>query len=259
MIRFSRAHRIITIALVSVWALSLGARPAAANPFDQTVAPLQSGDRVPPGEYVDQDGHRFSFDRLGSATTLVAFVYTRCTDACPLITHKIADVRSQLGAGPYRYVEVSIDPARDTVPALKAYATANHVAAPGWEIITGSPRSLAALWRAAGVSVIDNGKGDLIHNDRLLIIAPGGTIADIIAAVDWQPREVAAQMRHVAGQASNPIARADLALTKVVAQFCGGSYRTASGLIDAAVAVMLVALFAGIFFWSGRRLFVQGA
>ncbi|MDQ6780648.1 MAG: SCO family protein, partial [Candidatus Eremiobacteraeota bacterium] len=176
--RFSRAQQIITIALVALCGLSLGARAAGANPFDQTVAPLQTGDHLPPGAFFDQDGRRFSFSQLGTATTLLAFVYTRCTDACPVITHKVEAVRAQLGAGPYRYVEVSIDPARDTVRALKAYATANHLAAPGWLILTGSASTVSGLCRAAGVSVIDNGKGELVHNDRLIIIAPGGAIAD---------------------------------------------------------------------------------
>ena len=231
---------------------------AAPNPFDQSVTALEPGDVLPADSFTDQAGQAFHFSQLRGNTTLVGFIYTRCTDACPLITQKFTRLQRSLAGGPYRYVEASIDPARDTVPAIATYARRYGVRLPGWFIITGSAAEMSHLWRAAGVSVIDNGRGDLIHNDRLIIVAADGHIADIIDAVGWSPAEVGAQMRHIAGRSANPFARADLALTNIVAQFCGGSYRTASGIVDALTALVLLGLASAVFYFVGRRIFVPG-
>lgn len=253
---FSRLRVLFTIALL---VLAGGASARASNPFDQAVAPLEPGDAMPRTAFVDQAGRPFRFDDLRGRTTLLAFIYTRCTDACPLISQKFARLQTRLRPGSYHLVEASIDPAHDSVPAIAAYARKYGAQPASWSIVTGSPAALTALWRAAGVSVIDDGKGELVHNDRLILIAADGTVADVIDAAGWSPSEVAAQMQHLAGASSNPIARADLALTKAVAQFCGGSYRTASGLIDVAMALVVVGAGAAIFYWVGRRVFAQGA
>jgi hypothetical protein len=70
---------------------------------------------------------------------------------------------------------------------------------------------------------------------------------------------VAAELQHVAGDSSNPLARADFALTKTVAQFCGGSYQVASGIIDVVAVVLLVGAGVLVLLWMRRRLFAQGA
>lgn len=229
------------------------------NPFEQRVAPLQIGDRMPSTEFRDQGGRPFKFEQLRGNVVVVAFIYTRCTDACPLITQKFARLRADLGAASYHYVEVSIDPAHDTVGALARYARRYGATGGGWSFITGSPAALAKLWRSAGVAVIDDGRGELIHNDRLLLVGPDGTLADVIDAAGWSETSVAAGMRHVAGKAANPLARANLALTKAVAAMCGSSYQTASGLIDVIMALLVACLGAAAFYWFGRRLFAQGA
>ena len=248
------------MAIIGATALgSQAAFAAAQNPFEQTVTPLQVGDSMSSQEYLDQDGRRFAFASLRGRTTLLGFIYTRCTDACPLITQKFQQLRTSLGPGRYHLVEASIDPAHDNVPALHAYARRYGAHRADWTFITGTPAALTTLWRSAGVSVIEDGKGELIHNDRLIILNPDGNVEDIIDVAAWSPKEVAAQMRHVAGQRSNPIARADLALTKAVAQFCGGSYRIASGLIDVVMALLVMGVGAAFFIWMGRRLFAQGA
>ena len=258
--RFSGSFVAFTMAIIGATALgSQAAFAAAQNPFEQTVTPLQVGDSMSSQEYLDQDGRRFAFASLRGRTTLLGFIYTRCTDACPLITQKFQQLRTSLGPGRYHLVEASIDPAHDRVPALHAYARRYGAHRADWTFITGTPAALTTLWRSAGVSVIEDGKGELIHNDRLIILNPDGNVEDIIDAAAWSPKEVAAQMRHVAGQRSNPIARADLALTKAIAQFCGGSYRIASGLIDVVMALLVMGVGAAFFIWMGRRLFAQGA
>jgi cytochrome oxidase Cu insertion factor (SCO1/SenC/PrrC family) len=244
-----------TIFLVGVLAPS----KINANPFDQAVRPLEIGDPMPSIVFTNQLGQRETFESMLGQTVLVGFIYTRCNDECPLITQKFGRLNALLGSGPYRLLEVTIDPAYDKVGVIAAYAKKYKVQSARWQILTGDPKQLTTFVRAAGESVIDNGHGQFIHDTRLLFVAPDGRLSDVAQIAAWDPAIVAAQLQHVAGQQSSLLARANFALTKTVAQFCGGSYQAASGIIDVIAAVLLVAIGLWIAWWLRRRLFEQGA
>src|SRR6202022_427981 len=98
----------------------LKAFAAAPNPFEDNVAPLQIGDQMPPVPFLNQTGRELSLVSLQGQATLVAFIYTRCRDACPIITEKVSRLDRALGPGPYHFVLVTIDPAHDTASVLAA-------------------------------------------------------------------------------------------------------------------------------------------
>ena len=55
----------------------------------------------------------------------VAFIYTYCTDVCPMLTANMASVQEKLGSafGPkIAFVSITVDPERDTPEVLKQYA-----------------------------------------------------------------------------------------------------------------------------------------
>jgi len=231
-------------------------RPAAAqaNPFDVQLAPIEVGATMPPTTFVDQRGAHFSFQDARGQTTVVGFIYTRCADDCPVITQKFGVLNRLLGPGPYQLVEISIDPSHDTLPVVQAYARKFGATSSRWRILTGSPQRVENFVRSSGVSVIDNGTDKLIHNARLLIVDPQGRLADVDELVAWDPATVVAEVRHVAGKSSSLLGRADFALTSAVAQFCGGSYKTASGILDVLASVLLVGSGIFILAWIQRRI-----
>ena len=228
------------------------------NPFDVTIEPLQIGQPLPAVTVINQRGQQYTLESLRGYAAVIGFIYTRCTDACPLITQRFGELDRVLGSGPYRLVEVSIDPARDRPADIAAYAKKHGIVSPRWDIVTGKPDKLDSFVRSAGVSKIDNGKGELVHNARLLLVSPDGKLADVVALVAWDPPTVAAQLAHIAGATSSPLARADFELTKTVAQFCGGSYQVAAGIIDIVAALLVVTAGALVMLWM-RRVFAQGA
>lgn len=257
-----RWGRLMLIAAVASAVTAMGGpqrATATANPFDIRVTPLEVGDRMPATQFVDQRGRPVTFAALQGRTVAVGFVYTRCRDACPLITQKFAALGRELGPAPYHLVEVSIDPERDSVSSIAAYARKYGADSVNSSLLTGDPAKLRGFWREAGVAVIDNGKGELIHNDRVLIVAPDGKLADIITLVAWSPRQLAAEMKHVAGSPSSAWERANLALTKAVAQYCGGSYQIASGIIDVAAALLVLAGGVLVLYFLRRHMSAQGA
>jgi cytochrome oxidase Cu insertion factor (SCO1/SenC/PrrC family) len=249
------ASFVIALLLVS----GLTAVAAQPNPFDDNVAPLQIGEQMPAIAFVNQSGQEFTLASQRGQATLVAFIYTRCRDACPIITEKIGRLNRALGPGPYHFALVTIDPAHDSPSVLAAYARKHGVSSPRVDFLTGDARTVERFVRAAGVAVVDNGRGELVHNAQLLVISPVGRLTDVVGLVAWDPRAVAAEMQHVAGVSSSPIERANFELTKRVAQFCGGSYQLASGIIDVVAALALVSGGVLVLVWMRRRLFAQGA
>jgi protein SCO1/2 len=235
------------------------AKAGLVNPFDQVVQPLEVGQPLPQLALVDERGHEFALSSLRGDTVVIGFIYTRCTDACPIITQKFAQLNHALGPGAYQLLEVTIDPLHDRPAVLAEYAAKHSVKGTRWHLMTGDPHAVDNFVRAAGEGVIDGGHGDLIHNARLLLVSPDGRLNAVVEQVAWDPKTIAAQTRALMGESSSPIARLDFQLTKAVAQLCGGSYHTASGIIDVIAVVLIVGVAAFIMLWVRRRMFEQGA
>lgn len=232
---------------------------AAPNPFDVTVKPLDIGDPLPRVALVDQHGRPVDMSAMRGDTIVLGFIYTSCKDACPIITAKFGRLDETLGPGPYRLLEMTIDPVHDTQAALASYARTHAVRSGRWQLVTGRPAQVDQFVRSAGVSVVDNGRGELVHSTRLLLVGPDGRLSDIVDVAAWDPGDVAARMQGLAGRRSSPLAQADFALTKTIAQFCGGSYQVASGIMDVVAVILLVGISTWIALWMRRRLFEQGA
>ncbi len=254
--KYAMAPRVLLCTLALAAFAALGGQ-ASANPFDESVRPVRPGDRLPDTAFVDQYDRRFSFDRLHGRAVIVGFIFTHCKDECPLITQRFGQLDRMLDPRRYALVEVSIDPARDTPAVIGQYARMHGIQG-RWHIITGDPDEVMSFVRSAGVSVIANGNGDIIHNAKLLILDTDGRLADTVEATGWNPVDVAAQTEHDAGVSSSWFGRMDFALTGAIAALCGGSYQTASGIVDLVAALFAIGGGLLALAWVGRRIFAQG-
>jgi protein SCO1/2 len=99
----------------------------------------------------------------GAATSLAAYrgrdivmapFLSLCQDECPLVTGAfIALQRDVDAAGLGRkvvFMEITVDPGRDTPARLTAYSKEFGA---DWPLLTGTPANLDALWKYLGVSV----------------------------------------------------------------------------------------------------------
>ncbi len=97
---------------------------------------------APSFELVDQTGAAFSSHSLLGHVTLLDFVYTHCTDACPLLSatfqqaqRKLAD--EHLLGSRVMLVSLSVDPQHDTPPVLAEYGRQFKADADAWKLLTG--------------------------------------------------------------------------------------------------------------------------
>ncbi len=95
----------------------------------------------------DQEGQPFNLTSLKGAMVIVYFGYTHCPDICPTT---LVDLRTDVAASglPVKVVFVTVDPARDTPAAMKAYLDAYKA---GFIGLTGTDTQIAAAAKAWGV------------------------------------------------------------------------------------------------------------
>ena len=103
---------------------------------------------------LDQDGRevRFYTDALRGKIVLISFLYTSCTDICPILMSHLSDVQNSLGdrfGKDVFFVSISVDPEDDTPEELKGYAE-RFETKPGWTFLTGPKKDVDAVIRRFG-------------------------------------------------------------------------------------------------------------
>lgn len=104
---------------------------------------------------------RFFDDLLKDKVVVINFVYTSCTDSCPLETAAMANMQKLLGdrVGKDVFIySITIDPKRDTPAVLKEYAK-KFGAGPGWTFLTGKEADIILIRKKLGLYI------DTLQND----------------------------------------------------------------------------------------------
>lgn len=106
---------------------------------------------VPQVKLVRDDGKTVSLpDELSDGRPVVlSFIFTTCTEICPLVSHTLAQLQSKLGPDRDRVhlVSISIDPEHDTPARLAAYAK-KYDAGSEWRHYTGTLQASIEAQRA---------------------------------------------------------------------------------------------------------------
>lgn len=218
---------------------------------------LQTGDAVPATPLVDQTGRAISLEDFKSRTLLVSFIYTRCPDPreCPLISAKFARMQSLLRDAPVHLVELTLDPAHDDVPALRRYGAEFGAQSPRWSLATGAPAALQTLETRLGiVTAARQGSPGVVHSESVVFVDGGGRIADRIDGAAWNPDDVAARARSIAGARPSALPLLRLWLARGVSALCGGG---GSGISTGAALLLFAGILAG-FGVTVARLFRVG-
>jgi len=96
---------------------------------------------------------RFYSDALQGKVVLINFVFTQCSDACPLITAQLVQVKKELGEAfgrDVRFVSISIDPQNDRPQDLARFAQKFDAAHPEWWFLTGEKASVDRVVQKLG-------------------------------------------------------------------------------------------------------------
>jgi protein SCO1 len=150
-----------------------------------------------PFALTDQNGRRVTDKDFAGRFMLIYFGYTFCPDVCPTELNTMALALDKLGTR-VRIVPVfiTIDPARDTPGALKAY-----LASFGSDFVglTGSDDEIAAVAKAYRVYYkkaegTDDGTYLMDHTSLLYLVGPDGKLAALFRT-GAEPDDIAAGIK----------------------------------------------------------------
>jgi protein SCO1 len=145
-----------------------------------------------------QDGAALSLSDLRGKVVLLTFLYTSCTDTCPLLTGKMASLQEKLGAdfaSRVQFLSVTVDPERDTPDVLRAYGQRFRADPAGWAFLTGTSDEIAGVTGAYGIFVRKRPTGDVDHSFLTSLVDRSGTLRVQYLGTRFDPDELLADLR----------------------------------------------------------------
>ena len=160
---------------------------------------ITSNVKMPPFTLIDQEGNPFNADnRLRGKIVAINFIYTTCSDVCPLFTVEFARLqqalRRQTQLNPF-LVSITTDPEIDSPKVLKAYARRFGADFHNWAFLTGDESHLKEVWKGFGVQVIRKGRGLVQHTNLTTLIDADGIRRINFLGPKWQSSDFLKEMR----------------------------------------------------------------
>lgn len=185
-------------ALLAALLLLAGCGGSASVPAPGPMVGTRLDASLPPAvahaSLVSSSGQRVTISDLAGKVVVISDVMTLCQETCPLDTTAVVQAAravDEAGLGnKVEFLSITVDPARDTAARLAAYRKLYAPAPANWLTLTGSPATLAALWKALGVyieKVPDTPPApkdwltgqpltyDITHSDEVFFLASGGS------------------------------------------------------------------------------------
>lgn len=133
--------------------LSLAAIVSAASAHSLKELQTTLGDREQYFQSIDKEAPGFSLQGAASRTISLAdlrgkvvvlhFIYTNCTDVCPLHTERIAEIQTMVNQSPMQaqveFVTITTDPSRDRGDVLAEYGRTHGLDPANWIFLTTMP------------------------------------------------------------------------------------------------------------------------
>jgi protein SCO1 len=171
-----RAAVVITVLVLA--SLMLSQSRDASDRVSEDI-PLPKIAPAPEFTLTSQDGTPVSLVDFRGKVVAVTFIYTLCTDTCPVLTPMMSFVRDRLGrdfGAKIAFISITVDPERDTPQVLKEYAQAFGADLGGWAFVTGAPETIREVTRRYGVFAAKTADGDVDHSFLTSIVDPRGIL-----------------------------------------------------------------------------------
>jgi protein SCO1 len=182
-----RAAVVLTLATLTT--LMLTQPRAAPQQLSQSLPKIAP---APEFTLTSQNGGEVKLADFRGKVVAVTFLFTRCTDTCPVLTPMMSFVQDRLGADfgkKIAFVSITVDPERDTPEVLKDYGEAFGANFAGWSFLTGSSAAIREVTRHYGVFAAKAENGNVDHTFLTSIIDRHGILRVQYLGVRFDPEE----------------------------------------------------------------------
>jgi protein SCO1/2 len=138
--------------------------------------------KEPDFRLINQLGDTVSWNKLQGKVIVADFFFTRCPTICPAMTQNMKRLQSSLNNAKrvgdrsnnnIHFLSFSIDPERDSVERLKAWADRFQVNPDRWWLLTGEKKTIYDLALKEMRIGLEDGKGidtNFFHTDHFVLI-----------------------------------------------------------------------------------------
>ncbi|MGH7794138.1 MAG: SCO family protein [Candidatus Binatia bacterium] len=164
-----------TVLGTALW-LRLGPHPQFGGSSGSADGLNQYGS-VPDFSLTERSGSTVTLAELRGKIWIADFIYTTCTDTCPLQTAMMAKLQQAYAGKPeVQFVSITVDPERDTPQALALYADKHQADAKRWYFLSGQRERIVQLIQQGfhlAVMAIPSGAdpaGMIPHSPRFVLV-----------------------------------------------------------------------------------------
>jgi len=147
----------------------------SATQFSQNVIGQQVGDYT----LVDRNGQPVKLSSYRGKPLLVSFVYTGCSEVCPVTTQYLAKavkyMRAVLGADSFAVLTAGFNAPWDSPQAMRDFATRQNIKLPNWEYVSADAPTMKNFTRDLGFSYAYSVTG-FDHISQLTLIDKDGKV-----------------------------------------------------------------------------------
>jgi protein SCO1/2 len=176
--------------------LKLAPRPGLTG---WSIKPLEGLSRygsVPEFSLVERSGKQMTLADLRGSIWVADFIYTTCTDTCPLQTAEMSKLEEEwkTRAG-LKLVSFSVDPGKDTPEVLSAYADRYKADSERWLFVTGAREEITRLvqegFKLSAVPIVNAESSDnvIMHSPRFVLVDRQAQIRGYYDSRDQQALE----------------------------------------------------------------------
>ncbi|MGB7543473.1 MAG: SCO family protein [Burkholderiales bacterium] len=156
--------------------------PATSAPdYDKALAVSQAavGRQIGGYQLVDQNRRSIALTDYRGKPLVVSFVYTACSQACPVATQFLAkavkEARAALGPDKFNVITIGFNQPLDSPEAMAAFARQNGIRDPNWGFLSADAATMQAITRAFGFTWYATPKG-FDHISQVTIVDAGGVV-----------------------------------------------------------------------------------
>jgi protein SCO1/2 len=172
---------------------SVSGGTSASGGFDGSLLP--AGVRARDFTLTDQDGRGVSLRSYRGKVTILTFLYSTCTDVCPLIAQQIRGALDDLGE-PTPALAISVAPEQDTPANVRRFLAKASLSG-RMEYLSGPRAALAPIWHAYGILPESAGDAASDHSAYVLLIDRKGIERVAFGVEQLTPESLAHDIRRL--------------------------------------------------------------
>lgn len=136
------------------------------------------GHRIGDFSFLNQNGDTIALEDVKDKVFVAEYFFTTCGTICPRMTEQMTRVQKQFkGNEDVKILSFTVDPANDTVAAMKAYASKHGAVDGQWHFLTGTKEDLYSLARnsffvlkPAEAANLGDADSDFIHTNNFVLV-----------------------------------------------------------------------------------------